>query len=388
MNILQKIISDNIENIEALNIRPVISKNINKIVHCGDPSYGGALFECPECNHMKFVPFRCHSRFCPSCGTNYAMERTSDISFKLIKCSHRHCVFTIDESLRIFFRRDRSCLNLLFKAVRSVILRMFSKINKSKSFTPSFVAVLHTFGRDLKWNPHIHCIITEGEISNDGIWRRVSHFPFKFLRNAFQTALLNLLEKHFDSCFRFIKAACYKNHKNGFYVYAKFKKCNLIEVTKYIGRYLGRPAIATSRIDKYENSMVTFHYNRHEDEKLIIETIPVMNFIKRLIIHIPGENFKQIRYYGIYARQREIDKILKPAISKEQQNYMRSLESWRCRIMVSFGYDPLSCPHCRTSMKMIALYHEHHNIPFVECYLKEKRGFNSNWKNPSPLVNI
>lgn len=149
---------------------------------------------------------------------------------------------------------------------------MFYNINKSKSFTPGFVAVLHTFGRDLKWNPHIHCIITEGGISNDGIWRRVSHFPFKFLRNAFQTALLNLLEKHFGSCF--------KNHKNGFYVYAKFKKCDLREVTKYIGRYLGRPAIATSRIDKYENSMVTFHYNRHEDEKLIIETIPVMNFIK------------------------------------------------------------------------------------------------------------
>ena len=199
---------------------------------------------------------------------------------------------------------------------------------------------------------------------------------------------LSAVSSYFGSCFKTIKAACYKNHKNGFYVYAKFKKCNLREVTKYIRRYLGRPAIATSRIDKYENSMVTFHYNRHEGEKLIIETIPVMNFIKRLIIHIPDENFKQIRYYGIYARQREIDKILMPAISKEQQNYMRSLESWRCRIMVSFGYDPLSCPHCRTSMKMIALYHEHHNIPFVEFYLKEKRGFNSNWKNPSPLVNI
>ena len=180
MNILQKIISDNIENIEALNIRTAISKNINKKVHCGDPSYGGALFECPECNHMKFVPFRCYSRFCPSCGTKYAMYIASAISFKLIKCSHRHCVFTIDESLRIFFRRDRSCLNLLFQAVRSVILRMFYKINKSKSFTPGFVAVLHTFGRDLKWNPHIHCIITEGGISNDGIWRRVSHFPFNF----------------------------------------------------------------------------------------------------------------------------------------------------------------------------------------------------------------
>ena len=27
--------------------------------------------------------------------------------------------------------------------------------------------VLHTFGRDLKWNPHIHCLISEGGYSDD-----------------------------------------------------------------------------------------------------------------------------------------------------------------------------------------------------------------------------
>ena len=54
--------------------------------------------------------------------------------------------------------------------------------------------------------------------------------------------------------------------------------------------------IATSRIDKYDGSMVTFHYNRHEDDKYIQETIPVMDFIKRLIRHIPEKHFKMIRY--------------------------------------------------------------------------------------------
>ncbi|MFR8221124.1 MAG: transposase [Blautia faecis] len=33
--------------------------------------------------------------------------------------------------------------------------------------------VLHTFGRDLKWNPHIHCLISEGGYSDDGFWRPV-----------------------------------------------------------------------------------------------------------------------------------------------------------------------------------------------------------------------
>ena len=83
---------------------------------------------------------------------------------------------------------------------------------------------------------------------------------------------------------------------------------------KYIGRYLGRPVIATSRIDSYDGDNVTFHYNRHEDDKYVVETIPAIDFIKRLIRHIPEKHFKMIRYGGIYARHHKIDKHLHRAI--------------------------------------------------------------------------
>ena len=71
----------------------------------------------------------------------------------LVNCVHRHCVFTIPEELRIYFLNDRSLLNCLFHSVRDVVLRMFHKQNKAELFTPGFILVLHTFGRDLKWNP-------------------------------------------------------------------------------------------------------------------------------------------------------------------------------------------------------------------------------------------
>ena len=56
----------------------------------------------------------------------------------------------------LFFLNDRSLLDCLFQAVRSVILEMFHKLNKKKNFVPGFVCVLHSFGRPLEWNPHIH----------------------------------------------------------------------------------------------------------------------------------------------------------------------------------------------------------------------------------------
>ena len=100
-------------------------------------------------------------------------------------------VFTIDKNLRKFFLDDRSLLDCLFHAVNSVVSHMFYKQNKSMNFTPGFIMVFHTFGRDLKWNPHIHCLISEGGYSDNGFWRKVNYFNFTYLRNAFRTALLN-----------------------------------------------------------------------------------------------------------------------------------------------------------------------------------------------------
>lgn len=77
---------------------------------------------------------------------------------------------------------------------------------------------------------------------------------------------------------------------------------------------------ATSRIDNYDGVFVTFHYNRHEDEKYVEETLPAMDFIKRLIRHIPEKHFKMIRYGRIYARHREIDKHLHRCIIPELLN--------------------------------------------------------------------
>lgn len=61
---------------------------------------------------------------------------------------------------------------------------MFFNLNHSQNYTPGYIMVLHTFGRDLKWNPHIHCLLSEGGYSDDGFWRHVKHFNYNYLRNA------------------------------------------------------------------------------------------------------------------------------------------------------------------------------------------------------------
>lgn len=238
------------------------------------------------------------------------------------------------------------------------------------NFTPGFIMVLHTFGRDLKWNPHIHCLISEGGCADNGSWRPVKHFNYTYLRNAFRTALLNKMESRLDPSFKKVKAKCYRDHEQGFYVYAKPNKCDTDTVVNYIGRYLGRPVIATSRIDKYENDLVTFHYNRHEDDKLIIETIPALDFIKRLIRHIPEKHFKMIRYGGIYARHRKLDSKLRRAIPSHLLRLYKSFNRWKNAIFIAFGYNPLKCPDCGSSMVFDELYFAHRRVSLQELYEK------------------
>lgn len=359
MNILQSIFTDYYEHIiYELHPRPAVIQNVDKMIHCGDPSHGGAMYACSHCGNLKFVPFRCKSRFCPSCGNKYNQMRSFHMSSKLVSCVHRHCVFTIPEELRIYFLRDRKLLNLLFSSVRDVVLRMFFKMNKTENFTPGFICVLHTFGRDLKWNPHIHALISEGGAGNITPWRPVKHFDYTFLRNAFRKVLLEKMTAAIGPSFRKVKNDIYKNHAEGFYVRAKPNLCTPDVTIRYISRYLGRPVIATSRIDKYDGDNVTFHYTRHEDNKTIEECVPALDFIKRLIVHIPEKHFKMLRYYGIYAKHHTQEKKLRRCISSQKLEFLRSLQDWRNSILLTFGYDPLRCPDCGTSMSVLEVYYK------------------------------
>ena len=101
-----------------------------------------------------------------------------------------------------------------------------------------------------------------------------------------------------------------------------------------------------------------FHYQRHEDHKTITECVPVTHFIKHLIVHIPGKNFKMVRYYGIYAKHHKQEKNLRKCLSHQKRQYLSRLLDWRNSLLLAFGYDPLRCPKCGTSMLVLEVYHK------------------------------
>ena len=137
---------------------------------------------------------------------------------------------------------------------------------------------------------------------------------------------------------------------------------------KYISRYLGRPVIATSRIDSYDGENVTFHYNKHEDNSYVQKTMPVLDFIKLLIQHIPEKHYKMTRYYGLYAHHRKIDENLHKVVAKSKRRTILDFNKWQLHILVSFDYDPLQCPKFNHKMEFWELYHCHKRVSLDELY--------------------
>ncbi|MBN7577317.1 transposase, partial [Clostridium beijerinckii] len=172
---------------------------------------------------MKKIGFTCKSRFCTSCGKVYVDNWIDSMLLKLINVRHRHIVFTMPEELRIYFGKNRNKLKILPQCAAKAVTTWMRDLNKSEEFTPGIVTVIHTFGRDLKWNPHVHMMVTEGGTGNNTEWRHIRHISYLSLGKRWQKLLLDHLEELVGkkSEAKKLKNKLYRDKDKGFYVHAK-----------------------------------------------------------------------------------------------------------------------------------------------------------------------
>lgn len=348
-----------------LNYRPNAEVEIEKIINCYNKNLGCSVYECPECRDFIFVGHTCKSRFCTSCGYKYKLGRVENILNTVYNCNHRQIVFTIAKELRpYFFCNFEEMINILFEAVNKTIYSILNDkykntknkrkklYKKKKKYTPGFFAFLHTFGRDLKWNPHIHVLIAEIKMGGDMVCEKWNYFNYDALSMRFQKILLDLMSEKLGRQFNSLKNKLYQKYKKGFYVYAEPKKfSNFKSGVEYVTRYCGRPAISENRIISYDGKNVTFSYNDHKDESYHEITLPAVEFIKTLLRHLLPTNFKAIRYYGFYRKKDKNHDKMVMMVNETQKAIRKVYLKHRMCIMNFFGRDPYSCPKCGTIME-------------------------------------
>lgn len=344
--------------------RPNANKEILKVIDCYNKNLGCSVYECPDCHEYVFIGHTCKSRMCSSCGYKYKSQRVENILETAYNCPHRQIVFTIAEELRpFFFYPFEKRMNILFKAVEDTIYSILndsykSTKNKKKKkysskvkYTPGFFMFLHTFGRDLKWNPHIHVLIAEIKMGGDLIYKKWNYFNYDALSLRFQKILLDLLSKEIGKDFDNIKRKCFINHKKGFYVHAEPKKFKSFkDGVEYVTRYCGRPAISENRIINYDGKNVTFCYNDHKDESYHEITCTSFQFIAMLLRHLTPSNFKTIRYCGFYRKKHKNHDKMVLMVNPVHHNNRKAILKHRLFCLKSFNHDPYSCPKCNKIM--------------------------------------
>jgi hypothetical protein len=354
-------------------IRPSIHKNVDKMLRCGTEAMGYHMFKCPRCGVERKIYHTCKSRFCSKCGVKQTDLWIKQYSALFADCEYKHIVFALPEEFRNYLRVGRTpYFNAFYTAVNLTLNDWYTHPDH-REYLPGGMEVLHTFGRDCKYHTHIHMLITCGGLDKTQTkWIPVSFIPHAYLKNRFKLHFLEnirrlwgkeTLEKWpkglqpmFTPAYQQRVLNAVKNET--WYVHiGKSLKGNEF-VVRYIGRYTKRPAIAESKILAYNGETVTFTFKEHGVTEMTTLTLPVFEFIERVIKHIPDTNFRVIRYFGFYAN-RVRGKLLPLVFSLLKQNYeaakkkLANLLSWyRERIEKFTGLDPLICTVCLVPLQL------------------------------------
>lgn len=176
-------------------IRKTIFREVEKMLECGSLEKGFIEFKCEACGETKRVGFRCKSRFCISCGKIRCDDWAEEMTGRLINIAHRHMFFTIPKELRKVFAEKRELLALIPQCASRAVISWFQERNKKEAHMPGIVAVIHTFGRDLKWNPHVHMLVTEGGEGNVTIFKKMKYINYEALRKRWQKSHAYFIQK-------------------------------------------------------------------------------------------------------------------------------------------------------------------------------------------------
>ncbi len=331
-------------------LRPAITKAINSIILCEQHELGHSLYECPHCENFTFIWHTCKSRFCNRCGIRYARQLADSISSTVFDSPHRHAVFTVPDPLRPYFLKDRSLLNELFAAVEDTLHFVIRKSGrKDEELIPCAVLTLHTFGRPLNWIPHIHVLLAQGGVRKCGSFKPLKHIHYDSLRFSFRKQLLHRMAAKLNSVeFKKVKSQCYSDYPDGFYVYCPpSTHKSTQDCIDYIVRYVGRPVMAQSRIEDYDADLdfVWWHYIDHQTNERVDVFDSTLEFMKKLMIHIPDDHFKMVRYLGAYApRKKSLCTLIRKMLTSPRAWIRKKRSSYREFRKESTGIDPLLCP--------------------------------------------
>lgn len=339
--------------------REVEIEAVAKTLSCRTSKLGKKKYCCSNatCTHTKTIFNTCKSKLCPSCGQKATEIWIVKQNAILPDCPFRHLTFTMPDLFWGIFKLNRWLLNGLFTIAAGTLLTH----GKNKGLILGIFTALHTYGRQLNFNCHIHLSVAKFGVNKHGDLR-VFTFPFSTIMDQWRYGVIKLLRDNFDKLIlpdelqdagknlkawnRFLDSQ-YNRRWN---VDIAKKTTHKSHTAKYLGAYIKKPPISASRLTHYHGGEVSFIYLDHRTKAHKRKTLDQQEMVERILSHVPERHFKMIRYYGFLANR--IRSTLLPLIYQRLGQEKRNpfLPTFASMMKAFRKVDPFECILCGSRM--------------------------------------
>ena len=272
---------------------------IRDLQRCRTEELGGHVYQCPKCNEIRYSYHSCRNRHCPKCQNDKAQEWLEKQKELLLPVPFFLFTFTLPAPLRKVVRSNQTTFyNLLFHSSAAATQHLASD-PRFVGGKIGMVGVLHTWGRNLTYHPHVHYLVPSGGLAPDKKkWLPGGDsflLPVKALSRIFRAKFREALQKtdFFDDIPKVV-------WQQEWVVHCK-PAGNGQAAMNYLSAYIFRVAINNHRILKLADGKVTFRFKDTETGKIKYCSPSVEEFIRRFLQHILPRGFVKVRYYGIFS---------------------------------------------------------------------------------------
>ncbi|NJO02514.1 MAG: transposase [Bacteroidia bacterium] len=264
---------------------------------------GGHIEACEGCGEIRVANNSCRNRHCPQCGAidkeKWVMARESD----LLPVRYFHVVFTVPDKLNeLFLDNQPAMYNLLFSTAWSV-LNSFGNTKRWLGGKIGATAILHTWGQNLRFHPHVHFIVPAGALMANGKWKNSRSrgkylFKVEQLSDVFRARFTEQLRKLQKQ--KLVKGSIPGGlFDKNWVVYAKQPFGGPEQIIRYLGRYTHRAAISNERILDVDSRQVTFTWKDYaKGYEKQVTSIRGEEFLRLFCLHILPPGYTRIRHYG------------------------------------------------------------------------------------------
>lgn len=345
-------------------------RTLHALQRCRTEAMGGRVEHCGHCGNEQIIYNSCRNRHCPKCGTIERERWLDNREADLLPVHYMHMVFTIPDKLNpLFLHHQANCYNILFRVVNQVMTG-FAANPEFLDACIGYTAILHTWGQNLQYHPHLHLVVPAGGITRNNRWKSSKAdgsflFPVDQLSKVFRAQMVEALRAYvrtqqiktdpglFNSLF-----------EKPWVVYAKPPFAGPKQVLSYLGRYTHRVAISNNRILQVDHKQVTFTWrDYHQNDKLIITSLKGSDFLKRFSLHILPPGFTRIRHYGFLSSAAKTKALvtLRDYFSMPKPEYAK--RPWQEIAQSRMGINPQCCSKCGGVMQTVNIIPDRFHRP-------------------------